>query len=32
MPCDKYKGKQKRACYASNEWTKPKPKPKPKKK
>ena len=23
MPCSKYKGKQKRACYATNEWTKP---------
>ena len=23
MPCSKYKGKQRKACYASEEWTKP---------
>ena len=22
MPCSKYKGKQRKACYASKEWTK----------
>ena len=23
MPCSKYKGKQRRACYATNEWSRP---------
>ena len=23
MPCSKYKGKQRKACYATNEWKKP---------
>ena len=23
MPCSKYKGKQRKACYATNEWQKP---------
>ena len=23
MPCSKYKGKQRKACYATNEWSKP---------
>ena len=22
MPCSKYKGKQRKACYATSEWTK----------
>lgn len=31
MPCSKYKGKQRRACYATNEWKRPVRKPKAKK-
>ena len=23
MPCSKYKGKQRRACYATDEWKRP---------
>ena len=23
MPCSKYKGKQRKACFATNEWSKP---------
>ena len=23
MPCSKYKGKQRKACYATNEWSSP---------
>lgn len=23
MPCSKYKGRQRKACYATNEWSRP---------